>query len=737
MSEICALCFEEEVERSKQESAAAMANAAFMEIAAKIANLKVSENLQRLKTAVAPELHPLNDSPDTSGRGGEEKSITLSILEPSSWADDGSSIPSAQSLSEDPKVLPDILEFNDVPRSSGNTAPESESAVHSVQSNHKANSNAPPTPKSSASRRSSASSAASYKSPPKPTSSALMKSSVAPSTATSVSGSSISKSAPKRPPPPPPPPRTIKIAASNKSAANGTNDVHHDMSMEVLNPHPEPELEGEFPFAEIMVQQPSFAPEVMSVPQRSFSQSFAPEVMSMPQRSFSQPDGMFVGMMTQSQISAPETSMPQRPLSHLEGMTDVQQPDYQHEEHSEVNKSKEWMKYTSKASRRETTEDGNDNVKKSKMFRRESKKKLDTNEQIKSYTVRQMPFTDQFGDFGHYTGQVDDEGRPDGKGIMKYENGVFYEGTWTNGGQDKLAASQYDRIRGGFTSWSGKGKSGVKSGGTLPWNSRKNDAHDASEKTNVRGMEWTDLNGDSGRYTGEVDNDQLPHGSGIMRYDFGLIAEGEWVHGVLKEGPHDRMISAAAMNGGQSVVPRMPINSGMSVGPGAMGYASGAVSVLGVGGMSVAPPLGFSSGIAPPVVNPMQYRGMNASQHAMLAHQNAMMKMHGGAAGSVFGGGGSVYGGGGSVYGGAGMIMPMQQMQPSGASVYAYHGGGGSVFGGTGMVMPMQQMQPMQIQSNQPMQHAMMHQQQQHQQQQQQQQQQHHRPPIANIVLKK
>ncbi|KAL3764403.1 hypothetical protein ACHAW5_005045 [Stephanodiscus triporus] len=568
MSETCALCFEEEVERSKQESAATMANAAFKEIAAKIANLKVSENLQRLKTAVAPEMHPSNNSPDTSGRGGEEKSITLSILEPSSWADDGSSILSAQSLSEDPKVLPGILQLNDVPRS---LASESESAVHSVQCNHKANSNAPPTPKSLASRGSTASSPASNKAPPKPTSSTLLKSSVAPSTATSVSGSSISKSAPKRPPPPPPPPRTIKIAASNKSDANCTNDVHHDMSMAVLNPYPEPELEGEFPLAEIMVQQPSFAPEVMSVPQRSFLQSFAPEVMGMPQRSFSQPDGMVVGMMTQSQILTPEMSMPQRPLSHLEGMTDVQQPDYQHEEHPEVNKSKEWMKYTSKASRRETTEDGNDNVKKSKMFRRESKKKLDTNEQIKSYTVRQMPFTDQFGDFGHYTGQVDDEGRPDGKGIMKYENGVFYEGTWTNGGQDKLAASQYDRIRGGFTSWSGKGKSGVKSGGTLPWNSRKNDAHDASEKTNVRGMEWTDLNGDSGRYTGEVDNDQLPHGSGIMRYDFGLIAEGEWVHGVLKEGPHDRMISAAAMNGGQSVAPRMPINSGMSVGPGAMG----------------------------------------------------------------------------------------------------------------------------------------------------------------------
>jgi hypothetical protein len=382
-------------------------------------------------------------------------------------------------------------------------------------------------------------------------------------------------------------------------------------------------------------------------------------------------------------------STSQRPLPPPEGMVGVQQPDFQH---GAVDKSDEWKKYITKAPRREITSDGNRNGKKSKIFGRESRKKSAIDEQIRSCTVRQMPFTDQFGDFGFYTGQVDDEGRPDGKGIMKYENGVFYEGTWTNGGQGKLAASQYERIRGGFTSWSGKGKGGTKSGSTMPWNSHKIDAVDHTVKTNVRGMEWTDLNGDSGRYTGEVDNDELPHGSGIMRFDFGLIAEGNWVHGVLKEGPLDRM--TAAINVGQSVAPGMPINSGMSVGPGAVGYAGGAVSVLGAGGMSVAPPLGFGGGMAPPVANPMQYRGMNPSQHAMFAHQNAMMKMYGGAAGSVYGGGGSVYyGGAGSVYGGPGMVMPMQQMPP----------------------IPFQ---PMQQVAMQPQQH------------------QNHQPPISNIILK-
>ena len=319
--------------------------------------------------------------------------------------------------------------------------------------------------------------------------------------------------------------------------------------------------------------------------------------------------------------------------------------------------------------------------------------------------MKQMPFTDQFGDFGMYAGQVDDEGRPDGKGSMKYENGVFYEGAWTMGCQDKKAADNYQRIRGGFTSWGGKGKSGVKSGMVLPWNARKSDAHNDHERTNVRGMEWTDLNGDSGRYTGEVNNDQLPHGSGVMRYDFGLIAEGEWTNGVLKEGPQDRMIgtmNAAAMGGGggQSVAPGMqPVNSGMSIGPGANGFASGAISVLGNGGISVAPmrtmqsqphmamhgmPMGGGMSMNPMMAAQMANNPSGAQHHVMMAQQNAAMKsgmMYGG--GSVYGGAGSVYGGA-SVYGGQVQQQQIVTMQP-----------------GQTMMIPQQQMQ-MQPPNNDP-----------------------------------
>lgn len=293
-------------------------------------------------------------------------------------------------------------------------------------------------------------------------------------------------------------------------------------------------------------------------------------------------------------------------------------------------------------------------------------------------TVKQMPFTDQFGDYGTYTGYVNDDGRPEGKGSMKYDNGVFYEGTWTDGAQDKAAASQYERIRGGFTSWGGKGKQGSKSGMVLPWNARKNDGHNAQEKTNVRGMEWTDLNGDSGRYTGEVNDDRLPHGRGIMKYSFGLIAEGDWSNGVLKEGPQDRMISAAAsMAGGGAGMSVGP--GGMSVGPGGMSIGPGVTGGMSVGPMSVGPmsmggpmamgmpPMGMTMMPQPPM-NPMMN---NAAQHAMISQQNMLMRSM---SNPMMGAGGSVYGGP------PGMGMSVPHMQP----------------------MPMQQMMPMQPMPTEP-----------------------------------
>jgi len=479
----------------------------------------------------------------------------------------------------------------------------------------------------------------------------------------------------KRNPPPPPPRRNnSKIGTGSKNKNKNSNDaqltskkntigndddnnVNHDMKTAVPNPHPEPELPSNLAMIECT---PQSQPQQLPLhPMQSLPQMLQQPLQSQPQQQLLHP----------MQLQMPQQLQPQPPESF---------PELQVQGH-QVENSKEWMKYSTGCTRREqqTAAEAENGGKKKSKFLGRSTKASSQEKRPMVRTVKQMPFTDQFGDFGFFSGNVDEQGRPDGKGSIKYENGVFYEGTWAAGCQDKLAASQYGRIRGGFTSWSGKGKSGTKSGSVLPWNARKNDAHDAQSKTNTRGMEWVDLNGDSGRYSGEINNDQLPHGNGIMRYDFGLIAEGEWVNGVLKEGPQDRMIGmATAMNGGQSVAPGMAINSGMSVGPGAGEFASGAVSVLGCGGISVAPPGGFGGGMGgmmmaqqPPT---MAFSGMNpmmsmanqsrqASQHAMIAHQNLMMKS--GMGGGVYGGAGSVYGGGAAAGGGSvhpGSVMPLQ-----------------------------------------------------------------------------
>ena len=46
-------------------------------------------------------------------------------------------------------------------------------------------------------------------------------------------------------------------------------------------------------------------------------------------------------------------------------------------------------------------------------------------------------------------------------------------------------------------------------------------------------MRWTDVNGVSGLYTGEVNEFKTPYGMGSMRYDDGYIAEGEWRNGTM------------------------------------------------------------------------------------------------------------------------------------------------------------------------------------------------------------
>lgn len=172
-----------------------------------------------------------------------------------------------------------------------------------------------------------------------------------------------------------------------------------------------------------------------------------------------------------------------------------------------------------------------------------------------------MPFTDEFGDSGLYSGEVNEDTRPNGQGRMKYDNGVFFEGKWNSGVREGNLA-QRERMLSGFSSWKGAPKKG---GGN----------------NTVHGMPWIDRLGKSGSYTGDINEQSQPHGKGVMKYDFGLIAEGEWVNGLLVGGQETGM--AAGAFAGQTVMGGMQ----GSIYPG-MGAAT-MVSGMGMGGVSVFP----------------------------------------------------------------------------------------------------------------------------------------------------
>ena len=62
----------------------------------------------------------------------------------------------------------------------------------------------------------------------------------------------------------------------------------------------------------------------------------------------------------------------------------------------------------------------------------------------------------------------------------------------------------------------------------------ENQTHDIKRKPKkVNGLPWSDYNGHSGRYTGEINEKYLPHGAGEMIYDRGVISSGIWFNGVL------------------------------------------------------------------------------------------------------------------------------------------------------------------------------------------------------------
>lgn len=207
--------------------------------------------------------------------------------------------------------------------------------------------------------------------------------------------------------------------------------------------------------------------------------------------------------------------------------------------------------------------------------------------------VTRMPYTDAHGEHGWYTGQVDaTTGTPHGSGTMNYANGAVYEGEWRDGvsatpsktreepgglgstsnmlrppppphsryksspsfggGRSYLATLNEDGSIGEYDigasdrslrrSRSASVQRGMVSGASRSTSQPppQDDLQQQQQRTVVCGMHWTDFDGASGSYTGEVTISNIPDGMGSMRYDHsGFVAEGVWTNGEMREADDD------------------------------------------------------------------------------------------------------------------------------------------------------------------------------------------------------
>jgi hypothetical protein len=80
-------------------------------------------------------------------------------------------------------------------------------------------------------------------------------------------------------------------------------------------------------------------------------------------------------------------------------------------------------KHESRRSINDNNDDGDGSVKSSK-----------SNGSDKTF-VQKMPFIDNDGKPGHYTGYLNQDGRPNGRGKMKYVDGKKFDGIWLEGNQ--------------------------------------------------------------------------------------------------------------------------------------------------------------------------------------------------------------------------------------------------------------------------------------------------------------
>lgn len=246
--------------------------------------------------------------------------------------------------------------------------------------------------------------------------------------------------------------------------------------------------------------------------------------------------------------------------------------------------------------------------------------------------VAKMPFTDRYKRPGKYTGEINEHGQPDGKGTLRYNNGMVFEGIWKEGRAEDMDANMIKAKEGFIGNWktgtpaarkerekrkeqdiddlrsfisqsvrsgsTGPGGGGSFLGGGSQYGSGNNGSDNGNgnnrnsrrpsprqqggeAKEEVHQMPWSDVNGFSGHYTGEVNHDQIPDGRGHMQYSNGVVEKGIFCNGVYQ--PPDEPPGQSPYVGGRG-------DSGMNQG---IGIPSSSMSVW---SLKSTPTMAFAQG---------------------------------------------------------------------------------------------------------------------------------------------
>eukprot|EP00578_Thalassiosira_sp_NH16_P014362 CAMPEP_0181114866 /NCGR_PEP_ID=MMETSP1071-20121207/21130_1 /TAXON_ID=35127 /ORGANISM="Thalassiosira sp., Strain NH16" /LENGTH=425 /DNA_ID=CAMNT_0023199041 /DNA_START=596 /DNA_END=1874 /DNA_ORIENTATION=- len=218
----------------------------------------------------------------------------------------------------------------------------------------------------------------------------------------------------------------------------------------------------------------------------------------------------------------------------------------------------------------------------------------------RNLVVRKMNYTDDNGEEGLYSGYVNSQYKPNGSGKMMYNSGKKFHGEWCEGTRvhekisheksktqverkekrdknkephmcsssssnhgrtnvfiAKASAAEKDKEmmrndtqRGEHMkqhhSWTTKEENQYAGTATVVTEKQRREQikqHALKEYKQLfntaqvaKNMLFVDSYGDRGRYTGEVNDQNMPSGIGEITYDHGLVQEGNWTNGVLDEG---------------------------------------------------------------------------------------------------------------------------------------------------------------------------------------------------------